>query len=211
MKIICLMLALMVSLVDAGLLLSGGYHSPQGEWARDRYNGGPAFSLSGEWPLDPHFAVVVPLVGYLELGTDKMLPQFIWDNYGVDVSAYGQLKSNMWYGGGGVKGIFFPESYFTPTLGLGFGYFSRGVTLNGMPFPTIPGVLPEIPTSASAGGSGFILTYGFKVANPFNLSIDVEGRNYWANGVGNTEIDQFMEIPERNAQGFMIVGSVEFF
>jgi hypothetical protein len=208
--IFTLILLMIVADASAGVLLSGGYFKPSGDWARDRYNGGVSLGLSGEWPLDPHFALVIPQFNYSELGMDHLLPDFMMENYGIDISPYGKMASTMWYAGGGVKGILFPEAYVTPTLGVGYAYFSRGVTLNGRALPFIPGI-PQIPTSARADGGGFLVTYGIKFANPVNLSFELEFRNFWAKGVGNSEIDQFLEIPEQNAQGLIMLGSIEFF
>jgi hypothetical protein len=192
----------------AGLLLSYGGMYPSGAWAADRYHNGVSYGLSGEWPIESHVIIVLPVLSYSDLGVDGMLPAFILRNYGTDLSDIGEIRSNLWYAGAGLKGVIFPKAIVTPTVGVGYAYFNRGVTVKGVPLPTIPDV-PGIPTNFNAGGGGFLLTYGVKLINSFNLSLDLEFRNYWAKKVGSSEVEKFLGMPERGATGLHLMGSLE--
>jgi len=192
----------------AGLLLSYGGMYPSGSWATGRYQNGVSYGLSGEWPVDSHVMIVLPMLSYSDLGVDSMLPSFILRNYGADLSDVGEIRSNLWYAGGGLKGVIFPKAIITPTIGVGYAYFNRGVTIKGLPLPAMPH-LPGIPTNINAGGGGFLLTYGIKLINSFNLSLDLECRNYWAKKVGSSEIEKFLGMPDRGATGLHLMGSLE--
>jgi hypothetical protein len=192
----------------AGLLLSYGGMYPSGSWAEGRYNKGMSFGLSGEWPIESHVVIVLPMLSYSDLGVDGMLPSFILWKYGQDISSVGEIRSNLWYAGGSVKGVIFPKWVITPTIGAGYAYFNRGVTIKGFPLPVIP-KLPGIPTNFNAGGGGFLLTYGVKLINSFNLSLDLELRNYWAKKVGSSEVEKFLGMPDRGATGLHLMGSLE--
>jgi hypothetical protein len=192
----------------AGLLLSYGGMYPSGSWAGGRYHKGLSFGLSGEWPIESHVVLVLPMLSYSDLGVDGVLPDFIAEKYGLDVSSLGKIRSNLWYAGATVKGVIFPKWIITPTVGAGYAYFNRGVTVKGFPLPVIPHI-PGLPTNFNAGGGGFVLTYGVKLINSFNLSLDLECRNYWAKKVGGSEVEKFLGMPQRGATGLHLMGSLE--
>jgi hypothetical protein len=190
------------------MLLSYGEMKPGSSGASGRPLGGVSYGISGEWPIDSHVVLVLPMLSYSDLGVDAMLPSFVLRNLGQDMTDLGEIRSNLWYAGASVKGVIFPKSIITPTIGAGYAYFNRGITVKGFPLPSIP-TLPGIPTNFNAGGGGFILTYGVKLINSFNLSLDLECRNYWAKKVGNSEVEQFLGMPDRGATGLHLMGSLE--
>jgi hypothetical protein len=204
------LLLVLVTLSSAGLVLSYGSLVPTGTWASNQYQGGVAYALSGEWTLMPNLALALPQLSYSELGYDAALPRFLKDNYDLDTTSYGRIKSNMWNAGGSLKFIMFPKAVLTPTIGMGYAFFSRGVTVNGVPLPGIP-QLPTLPSHMNASGGGFVLSYGVKLVNDWNLSLDMESRNFWAKGIGNSELEQMMGIAPRTAAGFQFLAGLEFF
>ncbi|RLC40828.1 MAG: hypothetical protein DRH51_04575 [Candidatus Coatesbacteria bacterium] len=200
LSLVMIMTGLALPLLNIGT----SWVKPMGDWAEDRYEGGPAFLFSGNFTFG-HFVLVAPDVGYAMLGEDKVLQKYLEEKAGYLPSEVEDIKSTMWWFGGGVKIRFSTNPIATPyVMGL-FEFYRRGIGWGDVSIPEIENFDNVINTYGPCIG------FGVEILPDKPVTAFAGFRWFYGKGVGTTEIEKkYLEWEEKDAHFLVFHAGVDF-